>query len=209
MGERLLAIDTATVACSVALFEDGVLIASDYAEIGRGHAEKLIPAIAGLPDRGKADKILVNCGPGSFTGVRIGISAAKALALAWGANIQGYSCLALVAAQAQEQLDVPLPVCVAMLAGHGEYFLQNFSSNGKALEPFAALTPEQAKGAVKADIIAGSAATELATSVGSDIHFPILPNAKYIYLVSDEMKKMPATATYGRKPDAQPAAITG
>ena len=56
MGERLLAIDTATIACSVALFEDGALIASDYAEIGRGHAEKLIPAIAQLPDRGKADQ---------------------------------------------------------------------------------------------------------------------------------------------------------
>ena len=128
MGERLLAIDTATVACSVALFEDGALIAADYAEIGRGHAEKLIPAIAQLPDRGRADKILVNCGPGSFTGVRIGISAAKALALAWGAEIHGYSCLSLVAAQALDQLDKPQPVCVAMLAGHGEYFLQNFSA---------------------------------------------------------------------------------
>ena len=105
MGDRLLAIDTATIACSVALFEGDLLIASDYAAIGRGHAEKLIPAIAQLPDRGKADKILVNCGPGSFTGVRIGISAAKALALAWGAEIHGYSCLALVAAQAQKQLE--------------------------------------------------------------------------------------------------------
>ena len=83
MGERVLAIDTATVACSVALFEDNALIASDYGEIGRGHAERLIPAIALLPDRGKADRILVNCGPGSFTGVRVGISAARALALAW------------------------------------------------------------------------------------------------------------------------------
>ena len=122
MGERLLAIDTVTIACSVALFEDGALIASDYAEIGRGHAEKLIPAIAKLPDRGRADKILVNCGPGSFTGVRIGISAAKALALAWGSEIQGYCCLDLVAAQALQKLDRPQSVCVAMLAGHGEYF---------------------------------------------------------------------------------------
>ena len=205
MGERLLAIDTATIACSVALFEGDLLIASDYAAIGRGHAEKLIPAIAQLPDRGKADKILVNCGPGSFTGVRIGISAAKALALAWGAEIHGYSCLALVAAQAQKQLETVRPVCVAMLAGHGEYFLQNFSSNGEPLEPFASLTPEQAAASIKADIIAGSAATELARLVGTIEHYPILPNASQISLVAGDMKKMSSKPVYGRKPDAQPA----
>jgi tRNA threonylcarbamoyl adenosine modification protein YeaZ len=205
MGKRLLAIDTATVACSVALFEDGVLIASDYAEIGRGHAEKLIPAIARLPDRGKADKILVNCGPGSFTGVRIGISAAKALALAWGADIQGYSCLALVAAQAQNQSNRSDPVCVVMVAGHGEYFLQNFSGKGVAMHPFASLTPEQAANQVKSDIIAGSGAVELAEMVKAKSHLPILPNAAHISLVASEMKQMPPKPIYGRKPDAQPA----
>tara|TARA_R110000824_G_scaffold70604_19_gene181045 strand:+ start:59 stop:685 length:627 start_codon:yes stop_codon:yes gene_type:complete len=207
MGERLLAIDTATIACSVALFEDGALIGSQYAEIGRGHAEKLIPAIAQLPDRGKADKILVNCGPGSFTGVRIGISAAKALALAWGASVQGYSCLALVAAQALDQIDAPRPVCVAMLAGHGEYFLQNFSETGDPLGPFATLAPELAAGQVKADIIAGSAAEELANAIDANMHISILPNAAHISLVAAEMKKMPAKPVYGRKPDAQPAKI--
>ena len=207
MGERLLAIDTATIACSVALFEDGAMIGSSYAEIGRGHAEKLIPAIEQLPDCGRADRILVNCGPGSFTGVRIGISAAKALALAWGADVQGYNCLAIVAAQALQRLDTPQPVCVVMQAGHGEYFLQNFFETGHPAEPFKTLTPEQAANAVKADVIAGSAAAELAAVVAPDIHFPILPNAADISLVVDEMKNMPATATYGRKPDAQPATI--
>lgn len=205
MAERLLAIDTATIACSVALFEDGALIASDYAEIGRGHAEKLIPTIAQLPDRGKADTILVNCGPGSFTGVRIGISAAKALALAWGADIHGYSCLALVAAQARDQLDSPRPLSVAMLAGHGEYFVQSFSSSGDPLAPFAALTPELAASQVKEDVIAGSAAAELAAMIGAEIHFPILPNAAHISLLAGNMNKLPAKPIYGRKPDAQPA----
>jgi tRNA threonylcarbamoyladenosine biosynthesis protein TsaB len=205
MGERLLAIDTASIACSVALFEDGALIAADYAEIGRGHAEKLIPAIAGLPDRGKADRILVNCGPGSFTGVRIGISAAKALALAWDAEIQGYSCLALVAAQARKLLDISRPVCVAMLAGHGEYFLQNFSASGEPLDALASLTPEQAASRVRSDAIAGSAAAELAAIAGAQIHFPILPNAAHISLVDSAMKKLPPKPIYGRAPDAQPA----
>jgi len=205
MGERLLAIDTASIACSVALFEDGALIASDYAEIGRGHAEKLIPTIAQLPERGRADKILVNCGPGSFTGVRIGISAAQALALAWGAKIDGYSCLALVAAQALEQLNAPQPVCVAMLAGHGEYFVQNFHASGEPSGEFASLTPEQAASQVDADVIAGSAAAELAALVGGKKYFQILPNAAHISLVDAAMKNMPAKPNYGRKPDAQPA----
>jgi tRNA threonylcarbamoyladenosine biosynthesis protein TsaB len=204
MGERLLAIDTATIACSVALFEDGALIASDYAEIGRGHAEKLIPAIAQLPDQGKADRIVVNCGPGSFTGVRIGISAAKALALAWGSEIHGYSCLTLVAAQALSKLSKPSPICVVMHAGHGEYFVQNFSSGGEPLDLFASLTPDLAASHVNAGIIAGSAANEFAELIGADEHYTILPNASQISLVASEMKKMPIKPVYGRKPDAQP-----
>ncbi|WP_246218728.1 tRNA (adenosine(37)-N6)-threonylcarbamoyltransferase complex dimerization subunit type 1 TsaB [Parasphingorhabdus halotolerans] len=100
--DRLLAIDTATPACSVALFDHGEIVASNYQEIGRGHAERLIPMIKALPDNGRAKKIIVNCGPGSFTGVRIGLSAAKALALAWNAKVSAYQCLHLIAAQALE-----------------------------------------------------------------------------------------------------------
>jgi len=207
MAERLLAIDTATEACSVALFEDGTLIASDYAEIGRGHAEKLVPAIAALPAKGKAERILVNCGPGSFTGVRIGISAAHALALAWNAEITGYSCLGLVAAQAQKLLDAPQPVCVAMLAGHGEYYLQNFSESGEALAPLASLTPDQAAMQVRAEIIAGSAAAELAALSGSASHYSILPNASGTSLLSNDMKTLMPKPIYGRKPDAQPVKV--
>ena len=204
MAGRLLVVDTATEAYSVALFEDGALIDSDYAEIGRGHAEKLVPAIAKLPDKGRADKILVNCGPGSFTGVRIGISAAKALALVWNAEINGYSCLALVAAQAQSLLKIPQPVCVAMLAGHGEYFLQNFSESGDPQAALQALTPDQAAIQVMADVIAGSAAGDLAALVGAEEYYSILPNAADICLVAGEMKTLPPTPIYGRKPDAQP-----
>ena len=67
---RTLAFDTSGAACSVALFEDGAIIAERHEVVGRGHAERLIPWIAALPNGGKADLILVGCGPGSFTGVR-------------------------------------------------------------------------------------------------------------------------------------------
>ena len=71
--------------------------------LGRGHAERLVPMIADLPERGRASSIAVARGPGSFTGVRIGLAVARSLAFAWGATPQGYSTMALVAAMARQQ----------------------------------------------------------------------------------------------------------
>ena len=75
---RILAIETATEACSVALFEEGALVDARHEVLGRGHAERLVPMIAELPDRGRAEEIRVSLGPGSFTGVRIGVAVARA-----------------------------------------------------------------------------------------------------------------------------------
>ncbi|WP_016744608.1 tRNA (adenosine(37)-N6)-threonylcarbamoyltransferase complex dimerization subunit type 1 TsaB, partial [Rhizorhabdus wittichii] len=97
---RALVIDTATAACSVALIEDGAIVAEAHDVVGRGHAERLMPMIAALPGGGRADSILVDCGPGSFTGVRVGLAAARALALGWGVPVHGYSSMAAIAATA-------------------------------------------------------------------------------------------------------------
>ncbi|MGI9361299.1 MAG: tRNA (adenosine(37)-N6)-threonylcarbamoyltransferase complex dimerization subunit type 1 TsaB [Parasphingorhabdus sp.] len=206
MGNRILSIDTASPACSVALFEDQILVSSAYEEIGRGHAEKLIPMIAGLPDKGRADHILVNCGPGSFTGVRIGLSAAKALALAWHAGISGYQCLHLVAAQAIDEMEKPSPVFIAMVGGHGEYFVQNFAADGKAVDDLRSLPAEDALLYCKADHVAGSAAQSLAQQMSSNIICsPILPDAAKSMLLSEPAQHLAPSPIYGRPPDATPA----
>lgn len=204
MTGRLLAIDTATTACSVALFDDNILIASEYEEIGRGHAEKLIPMIAALPGKGRSDRIIVNCGPGSFTGVRIGVSAAKALGLAWGVRVDGYQCLSLVAAQARQILDQQIPICVAMAAGHGEFFVQNFDGPGLAIDALVSLSPVASLDHAKSNIIAGSAARALAEGLANGEFHEILPNAAKSYLLLQEMKQLKSKPIYGRQPDAKP-----
>ena len=205
MGERLLVIDSATAACSVAFFTDGTLADSNHEVIGRGHAEKLVPMIAGLAIAEPVDRILVDCGPGSFTGVRIGVSAAKALGLAWNARVEGYQCLSLVAAMARQELASSDPVCVAMIGGHGEYFVQNFDPEGPAMDEVSSLKPQDAARSAKSNVIAGNAANELAAHIDGAEALNILPSAASVGLLPDAMTSLAARPIYGRKPDAKPA----
>ena len=122
-SRHTLVIDTSTAACSIALFPGKELIASDHRILGRGHAESLVPMIELLPGKGKAEQLVISLGPGSFTGVRIGIAVGRALSFAW-ERIFGYPALSLVAAQGIEITKAPLTVC--MDGGHGEWFVQEF-----------------------------------------------------------------------------------
>lgn len=202
-----LVIDTATAACSVALIGPAGLVADGHAVVGRGHAERLLPMIADLPGGGRAEAILVDCGPGSFTGVRVGIAAARALALGWGVPVAGYSSLALIAAAAFAADPGLQRVTVAIPGGHGEYFIQRYAAHPFAvIGDLASLPPPAAVQVAGDDAIAGPGADAIVAARGGGIVRPSLPAARDAMLLPAAFVALPATPIYGRPPDAKPAA---
>ncbi|MDB5717466.1 MAG: hypothetical protein JWM38_893 [Sphingomonas bacterium] len=204
---RVLVIETATAACSVALVEDGGVIAARHEVVGRGHAERLLPMIAELPDGGRADAILVDCGPGSFTGVRVGIAAARGLGIGWAAPVRGYSSLALIAAAGFAADPAAATLAVAVTGGHGELFIQRFARDPfRAESALASLIPAEAAGLIADRLVLGSGAAALVEARGSGTAHAALPRAADCLLLPDAYAALPATPIYGRAPDARPAA---
>jgi len=197
---RTLVIDCATEACSVALFEGGGLLAGACEVIGRGHAERLVPMIAEMPGKGRAERVVVSLGPGSFTGVRIGLAAARALGLAWQAEVLGYPTLALVAAMARAEH--PGPVTVCMTGGHGEWFVQDYGADGLSEASVRSLTPSQAVLATRHPVTAGSQAKALSAQAGG-CALDILPDAGSYPLLPQSLLTSDLAPLYGRPPDAR------
>jgi tRNA threonylcarbamoyl adenosine modification protein YeaZ len=205
-----LVIETATAACSVALLRDGAVIAQAHEVVGRGHAERLLPMVAALPGQGRAPRILVDVGPGSFTGVRVGLAAALGLAIGWNAEVLGYSSLALVAAAGF----AAHPQCPALAAilegGHGEVFMQSFTASPLLPEgPLQSLLPAAALAALGDRRAIGSGVRHLA-ALGSGARLTeTLPRAEDARLLPADLASLPPRPIYGRAPDAKTLAERG
>ncbi|CAN0311131.1 unnamed protein product [Phaeothamnion confervicola] len=136
---RVLAIDTALEACSAAVLDTtrGEVVASESLPMVRGHAEALIPLIArvmreAMIEFAELDRIAVTSGPGSFTGLRVGISAARGIAMTAGKPAYGLTTLAAFAAP-HIAADDSIPVAVAIDARHEHVYLQVFGPGGRTL----------------------------------------------------------------------------
>ncbi|MBA2935064.1 tRNA (adenosine(37)-N6)-threonylcarbamoyltransferase complex dimerization subunit type 1 TsaB [Sphingomonas sp. CGMCC 1.13654] len=206
----ILAIDTATAACSAALIEgDGVPLAVSET-VGRGHAERLVPMVeALLRDAGGVvpDAILVDCGPGSFTGVRVGLAAAIGMGMGWGVPVRGCSSMALVAAACFAS-DPGLEACaVALNGGHGELFVQRFATHPFAMtSDLVSLPPSEAARFASEDVVAGSGASALVEARGTGTAIDALPNAASASLLPPAFATLQPRPLYGRPPDAKPKA---
>jgi len=135
----ILAIDTALDACAAAVLdtEAGSLIARESEAMKRGHAEALMPMIGRvIAQSGVAfaalDRIAVTTGPGSFTGLRVGLSAARGIALAANKAVVGVTTLTAYAAPVVSQ-NGEHPVVAAIDARHDHVYLQVVNGNGSSL----------------------------------------------------------------------------
>jgi tRNA threonylcarbamoyladenosine biosynthesis protein TsaB len=216
---RVLAIDTALEACSAAMLDTGGRIAaSETVVMTRGHAEALMPLIARVMIRagtefGDLDRIAVTTGPGSFTGLRVGISAARGIALAAGKSAIGLSTLAGFAAPLIAD-DDSTQVVAAIDARHDHIYLQVFGVNGRTLVgPRTATVRDAARAAMTAPArIIGSAAKKLAAAWPKGAEPPLLveqrgaPDIDWIASLGAAAAEAhgPPKPLYLRAPDAQP-----
>ena len=142
----LLGFDTATTTCSAALWAGGAVTAHRRIEEGGRHAETLVPMLREVAAEGgttlaAVERFAVTVGPGSFTGIRIGLAAARGLALAGKRPLIGLSTLEVLAA------GVPAaerdgPVLAALDAGRGRLYAQLFDGSLRALSEPEALAAE-------------------------------------------------------------------
>jgi len=219
----ILAIDTALDACAAAVLDTkaGELIARESLPMKRGHAEALMPLIARVMQAAQIsftalDRIAVTTGPGSFTGLRVGISAARGLALAAAKPAVGLTTLSAYAAAIVSQ-NRPAPVISAIDARHDHVYVQIVAGDGSQLLRPQVLSIDEAIAASQfgAPHLVGNAASLLADRWPKDAPAPIAvepqaaPDIAWVAWLgaAADPHMTPARPFYLRAPDAKPAAL--
>ena len=216
MPETVLACDTTQGACSAALWHKGAVVAERLIKMQRGHAEALLPALAGIKREvadiwAQIDVLAVTVGPGTFTGVRVGLSAMRGLSLAMGVPVAGFGTLHMMALGSA----VPVSRLVAVDARRDMYYTQICSADGKPCEPPTARSFKACLSLVMEDhnpefTVIGTGAEAICApensgfSADSAPHWPqaAVLAAHAASLTKDELAARPATPIYLRPPDA-------
>ena len=163
----VLAMDSSTSACSAALWADGKVLARRLSPMARGQSEALMPMVAEIMvEAGLAfadlGLLAVTVGPGAFTGLRIGLAAARGLALASGLPLAGVATSQSVAAAVPVSERQGRNVLVAIDSRRDELWLQLFDTDLLPLSDIRALRPEQASMlATGPVVVAGDAAAAI------------------------------------------------
>jgi len=217
----ILAIDTALDACAAAVLDTRAtkLIATESQSMKRGHAEALMPLIArvmkesGLPFAA-LDRVAVTTGPGSFTGLRVGLSAARGIGLAASKPVVGLTTLSAYAAPIVSEND-EYPIIAAIDARHDQVYFQVVSGNGHSLirPKVAPISEALAASRFGAPYLVGNAAGILADRWPSDAPPPFkveeLPAPDITWVAWLGAAVDPSTAPpkpyYLRAPDAKPS----
>lgn len=220
---NILALDTSMGACSAAVLRAGGgarRLAARYAEMTRGHAEALMPMVeavlaeANLEPR-DLDVIAATLGPGSFTGVRIAIAAARGVALVTHAKLYGTDSLTVMARRALcETFSPGGPFAVAVDARRGMLYFGLYDASGRKRAGPLLISPEDAARLLPETLgrIVGSGAQSLAEAAATrgravEAMLPTLqPSAATLVEIALEAGETRATLRplYLRPPDAKP-----
>jgi len=216
----ILALDTALDASAVALHDTASdqTLAVARAAMARGHAEALIPMVEEVMRTsgrgfGDVDAFAVTVGPGSFTGLRVGLSAARGFGVATGRPVIGISTLAVLAAPLLAEDDA-VPVAAAIDARHGNVYLQMIGAAGRVLISPRAMTLKDAARSVAIGPVrlVGSGAALLMQAWPSgerpplDVHGEATPDPVWLARlasVADPARSEPRPL-YLREADAKP-----
>ena len=221
----ILAIDTALAATSACLLApDGTTpVATETMFMTAGHAEALLPLVDRIVARAPGGfsavtRVAVTVGPGSFTGIRVGVAAARAFGLACRVPVVGVSTLAALAAPAIAVGARP-PIVAAVDARHGNVFVQSFGVRGETLlGPALMSAPEAARalgpGPLRLIGSGGPAVARAASAIGvtADTEgFHALPDIGFVArlgLLADPDTAL-ARPLYLKAPDAAPPRPSG
>ena len=209
----VLALDTAGVDCAAAVYDsDSDSVMGEVTEtIGRGHAEHLMHVVdEALAKANTAlsaiERVVVSVGPGSFTGIRIGVAAARGFALSLNVPAVGVTTLEVMAATARAQ-NPGKSVLAAIDAKREEIYLQSFDADGNPLDEARAVTIDEARAIASAfdGIVTGTAVARLSDAPPAE-----RPDAFPIAIVARLGAGKPAgekpKPLYLRGPDARPQA---
>ncbi len=169
---NILALDTSLSSCSVALWRDGAVDAGRFVPMERGQSEALMPMVRQVMAEAGAefadiDLVAVTIGPGAFTGLRIGLAAARGLALAAGLPCLGVTTLEAVAAGVAAGERKAATVLVALETKRADVYAQSFDSDLQPLDAPRAVVPELAPGVAGALVVVGNAAPRVVAVLGA------------------------------------------